>query len=98
MKRASLDDIHGATLVCRITVEMDRMGNCKVGGSITDEEFATLMLNTALDVVKSYHAKRRAGTGSQIIVPACDTALVGTNAEKKLLAARHELANAMGGS
>lgn len=93
----SLDDIHGATVVCRITVTMDRMGNCKVEGSITDEEIAALMLNTALDVIKSYHGRRRAGTGSQILVPAYDTALVGTDAEKKLLAARDELSNAMVG-
>lgn len=88
--RQSLDDIHGATLVCRIIVEMDRMGNCKVEGSITDREFALLMLDTARDVVNSYHNK-----GGKIIVPANDTALVGTEAEKKLLAARHELANVM---
>lgn len=98
MKHQSLDDLHGATLVCRITVEMDRMGNCKVDGSITDEEIALLMLDTARDCIRSYHAKRRAGTGSQIIVPAYDTALVGTEAEKKLLASRHELADAMAGS
>ncbi len=71
---------------------MDRAGNVKVSGSITDREFALFMLDTARDVVNSYHAK-----GGKIIVPANDTALVGTEAEKKLLAARHELANAMGG-
>ena len=90
MARQSLDDVHGATLVCRIAISMDRMGNCKVEGSITDREFALLMLDTARDVVNSYHAK-----GGKIIVPAHDTALVGTEAEKKLLAARHELADAM---
>lgn len=90
MKKQTLDDLHGATLVCRIVVSMDRMGNCKVEGSITDREFALLMLDTARDVVNSYHAK-----GGKIIVPAYDTALVGTDAEKKLLAARDELANAM---
>lgn len=97
MGKMSLDDVHGATLVCRITIEMDRMGNVKVEGSITDEEFALLMLDTARDTVKSYHGRRKAGTGSQIIVPANDTALVGTEAEKKLLAARHELSNAIAG-
>lgn len=92
MTRHSLDDIHGATIVCRITIDMDRMGNCRVEGSITDKEFALLMLDTARQVVISYHNK-----GGKIIVPAHDTALVGTEAEKKLLAARHELANAMDG-
>jgi len=35
--------------------------------------------------------------GKALIVPAYDTALVGTPEEKKLLAARDELSNAMGG-
>lgn len=91
MKRTTLDDLHGATTVCRIVIEMDRAGNCKVEGSITDNEIAQLMLDTAKDVVRNYHAK-----GGKIIVPAYDTALVGTEAEKKLLAARHELSDAMG--
>ena len=91
MKRTTLDDLHGATTVCRIVIEMDRAGNCKVEGSITDNEIAQLMLYTAKDVVRNYHAK-----GGKIIVPAYDTALVGTEAEKKLLAARHELSDAMG--
>jgi hypothetical protein len=98
MSRQSLDDVHGATLVCRIGITMDRMGNVRVDGAITDEEIALLMIDTARDVIKSYHARRRAGTGSQLIVPAYDTALVGTDAEKKLLAARHELADAMEGT
>ena len=90
--RQTLDDVHGATVVARIALTMDRAGNMKVEGSITDREFAMFMIDTARDVVNSYHAK-----GGKIIVPAYDTALVGTEAEKKLLAARHELATAMGG-
>lgn len=91
----NLDDLHGATVVCRIGLEMDRMGNMCVSGSITDEAFALFMLDTARDVVKSHHARRRLGQTSQILVPAYDTALVGTPEEKKLLAARHELADLM---
>lgn len=92
MKRQTLDDVHGATTVCRITIEMDRAGNVRVEGSITDHEIATLMLDTAKTVVADYHRR-----GGKIIVPAYDTALVGTEAEKKLLAARDELSNAMAG-
>lgn len=92
---SDLDDLHGATVVCQIGLTLDRMGNMRVDGSITDEKFALFMLDTARDVVKSYHARRRAGTGSQLFVPAYDTALVGTPEEKKLLAARHELSDAM---
>jgi len=85
-KRHTLDDVHGQTIVARIGLEMDRAGNMRVEGSITDREFALFMLDTARDVVNSYHAK-----GGKIVVPAYDTALVGTEAEKKLLQARHEL-------
>jgi len=95
MLRQTLDDVHGQTMVCRITVSMDRAGNCKVEGAITDHEFAMLMLDTAKDVVNSYHGRVRGADGRPLIVPANDTALVGTEAEKKLLAARHELASLM---
>lgn len=95
MKRTTLDDLHGATTVCRIVVEMDRAGNCKVAGSITDKEFATFMLDTAKSVVANYHDRAKLIQGKPLIVPAYDTALVGTDAEKKLLAARSELADAM---
>ena len=91
----SLDDIHGATVVARISIAMDRSGACRVEGSITDYEFATFMLDTARDVVANYHNRAKLIDGKPLIVPAYDTALVGTEAEKKLLAARHELANAM---
>lgn len=95
MKPASLDDLHGDTVVARITVSMGRSGMMKVEGSITDYDFALHMLETARDVVTGYHG-RAAKVDSPIIVPAYDTALVGTDQEKQLLAARHELANAMG--
>lgn len=93
MKRHSLDDLHGDTVVAKITVSMGRSGMMKVEGSITDHEFAMHMLDTARDVVNNYHGKAVKDGG--LIVPAHDTSLVGTDAEKKLLAARHELASAM---
>ena len=72
---------------------MARSGMMKVEGSITDYEFALHMLDTARDVVTNYHGVAVKDGG--LIVPANDTALVGTEAEKKLLAARHELADVM---
>ena len=90
--KTTLDDLHGDTVVARITISMGRSGMMKVEGSITDYEFALHMLDTARDVVNNYH--KRADANS-IIVPAYDTSLVGTDAEKKLLQARHELADAM---
>lgn len=93
MKPASLDDLHGDTVVAQIKISMGRSGMMKVEGSITDYEFALHMLDTARDVVNNYHG--RAVKDGGLIVPANDTALVGTDAEKKLLSARHELADAM---
>jgi len=92
-----MDDRHGETVVASITIQMARNGACRVEGSITDHAFATFMLDTARDVVNNYHQRAKLSEGRAIIVPAYDTALVGTPEEKLLLAARDELANAMGG-
>lgn len=96
-KRHNLDDRHGETVVASITIQMARNGACRVEGSITDHAFATFMLDTARDVVNNYHQRAKLSEGTAIIVPAYDTALVGTPEEKLLLKARDELANAMGG-
>ena len=87
------DYLHGDTIVAQIKISMARSGAMKVEGSITDYEFALHMLETARDVVTNYHG--RAVKDGGLIVPAHDTSLVGTDSEKKLLAARHELADAM---
>ncbi len=91
----SLDDLHGMTTVATIKISMDRSGACKVEGSITDRAFAHFLLDTARDVVNNYHNRAALMDGKALIVPAYDTALVGTPEEKLLLAARHELADAM---
>ncbi len=90
----NLDTQHGDTIVSQITISCARNGMMKVEGSITDEVYALAMLDTAKDVVKNY-ARRAKDNDKAIIVPAYDTALVGTDAEKKLLQSRHELADAM---
>lgn len=94
MKPNDIDHIHGDTVVATITISMALSGMMKVEGSITDYEFANHMLDTARDVVSNYHGRAKL-MDSPLIVPAYDTALVGTESEKKLLAARHELADAM---
>lgn len=88
------DDLHGDTIVAEIVIHMRRNGCMSVAGSINDHEYARFLLQTALDTLTSYHARKRLGQ-TPIIVPAHDTALVGTEQEKKLLAARDELSNAM---
>lgn len=94
MKRSTLDDLHGDTVVARISISMARSGMMKIEGSITDYDFALHMLDTAKDTVKNYHNRTKA-TDSPLIVPAYDTSLVGTEQEKQLLKARDELADAM---
>lgn len=97
MMPKSLDDLHGLTVVAHIDIKMDRAGNMRVAGSITDEAAALAMLDAAKDTLRNYHAKQKLGLRSAIIVPGYDTALVGTDYEKKLLGARHELSDAMAG-
>lgn len=98
MKPKSLDDLHGLTCVAHIDIRMDRSGAMRIAGSITDEAAALAMLDAAKDTLRNYHAKQKLGLRSKIIVPGYDTALVGTDYEKKLLSARDELSNAMAGS
>lgn len=91
------DDIHGDTVVFAIEISIRRNGAMSVAGSINDMEYALMVLESAKESVKSYHARKVLGQtgGGTLIVPAHDTALVGTEQEKKLLAARDELSNAM---
>jgi hypothetical protein len=92
-----LDDLHGETVVGVLEIKLRRNGAMSVGGSITDEVYALHMLDTARETIKNYHRQRLAGNRSQLIVPAYDTSLVGTEDERRLLAARDQLANAMVG-
>lgn len=89
--------LHGDTVVAVVTIKMRRSGLMSVEGSITDEVFARHMLDTARDVITNYHIQQKLGNRSPIIVAADDTSLVGTPAEKRLLAARDELDNALVG-
>lgn len=89
------DDLHGETVVAEITIQLRRNGCMSVGGSITDEVYARYLLDTARDTLTNYHIQQKLGNRSSIIVPAHDTALVGTPEERKLFAARDELSNLM---
>lgn len=94
-KRHDLDDLHGDTPVAFIGITLLRSGVMKMEGSITDEKFVMHMLDTARDTMVSYHAKQKLGQRSPILVAADDTAIIGTPEEKRLIAARDELSNAM---
>ena len=94
-KRHDLDDLHGDTPVAFIGITLLRSGVMKMEGSITDEKFVGYMLETAQQTMRTYHAKQKLGERSPILVAADDTAIVGTPEEKRLIAARDELSNAM---
>lgn len=89
------DDLHGDTVVAFLEIKLRRNGSMSVAGSITDEVYALHLLDTARATVRGYHAQRALGHRSALIVPAHDTSLVGTPEEKRLLAARDELANVL---
>lgn len=74
---------------------MRRSGCMSVEGSITDEAYAKFLLDTARDTLTNYHIQQKLGNRSPILVPAHDTALVGTPEEKKLLTERDKLSDAM---
>ena len=85
------DELYGDTVVAVLEIKLRRNGAMSVGGSITDEVYAMHLLDTARDTIRSYHAKRRGGDVSQLIVPAHDTSLAGTAEERKLLDAHGAL-------
>lgn len=89
------DSLHGDTPVAFIGITLNRSGLVKIEGSITDEKYAEYLLETARQTLRNYHARQKLGERSPILVPAHDTALVGTPEEKLLLAARDELSDAM---
>jgi hypothetical protein len=88
------DDLYGDTVVAALEIKLRRNGAMSVAGSITDEAYGLYLLDTARDTLRNYHARRRLGQVGGLIVPAHDTALVGTAEEKRLLAAREELVRA----
>jgi hypothetical protein len=88
------DNLFDDTVVSEIIIQLRRNGCMSIAGSISDEKFAKKMLDTARDTLTNYHIQRRMGNRSPLVVPAYDTALVGTQEEKLLLKAKEELINA----
>jgi hypothetical protein len=81
-------NLFGDTVVALLEIKMHRSGVMSIGGSITDEASVLAMIDTArATLVERFRADRR----GKIIVPAYDTALVGTDMEKKLLRATDQL-------
>jgi hypothetical protein len=93
--RQTLDDLHGDVVVASVTVTLTRAMNMSISGTITDEDYIVKMLESAADYLRSQQAKRRLTDGGQLVVPGYDTALHRTPEEARLIAARHDIADAM---
>jgi len=78
----------GNTVVGFLEIKMRRNGMMSIGGTITDEKSILAMIDTArATLVENFKANRE----GKIIVPAYDTALVGTDHEKRLIGAIDDL-------
>lgn len=78
------------TVVAFLEIKLQRSGVMSIGGSITDEKAVLAMIDTARSTLVANFKRLKGGHGS-IIVPGYDTALVGTDYEKKLIAATGNL-------
>lgn len=78
----------GDTVVAFLEIKMLRSGMMSIGGTITDEKAILGMIDTARATLVENFKKNREG---QIIVPGYDTAIVGTDYEKKLVGAIEDL-------
>lgn len=90
---SNIDELYAGTIVAFLEIKMRRDGMMSIGGSITDETSVLAMIDTARATLVSNFKANREG---KIIVPAYDTALVGTEHEKKLLLATDQLHKASG--
>lgn len=98
MARQTLDDLHGDVVVASVTINLTRAMNMSIAGTITDEAYILGMLESAVEYLKSQQIRRKLAEGQGIVIASHDTALYRTPEEKKLLAARDEIANAMVGT
>ena len=76
------------TVVAFLEIKMRRSGMMSIGGSITDEHYVLGMIDTARATLVNNFRQNREG---KIIVPAYDTAITGTEHEKKLIGAISDL-------
>lgn len=93
----TLDDLHGDVVVASVTITLTRGMNMAIAGTITDEGYILAMLDSARDYLMSQRARRNLEAGGTLVVPGYDTALHRTPEEAALIAARHEVADAMAG-
>lgn len=78
------------TVVAFLEIKMRRDGLMSIGGSITDEKAVLAMIDTARATLVNNFKRLKDGKGS-IVVPGYDTAITGTDYEKKLIRATSDL-------
>lgn len=93
----TLDDLHGDVVVASVTITLTRNLNMAISGTITDENYILKMLDSARDYLLSQRARRGLESGHRLVIPGYDTALYRTPEEAALIAARHEVSDAMSG-
>lgn len=82
-KGHDLEQLASDIPVARIEIILYQSGVVRVEGQITDKDFALSMLDMARDTVNNYHNRNKVNNGG-ILIPAKDTPLAGTEAEKRL--------------
>ena len=82
------EELFETTVVAWLNIRMSRNGMMRFEGTITDHASIIAMLDTARASVMNSMKTSKDG---KIIVPGYDTALVGTDHEKKLLKATEDL-------
>jgi hypothetical protein len=88
-----VDPPFGETVVAFLEIKLRRDGLMSIGGSITDEKAVLGMIDSArATLVEEF--KRQNKKAGAIIVPGYDTALTGSDYEKKLLDATGQLVKA----
>ncbi len=93
--RQTLDDLHGDVVVASVTITLTRAANMAISGTITDENYILMMLDSARDYLMQQKARRELESGKRLVVPSYDTALHRTPQEQALIDARHQIADAM---
>lgn len=97
-KPMTMDDLHGDVEVASVTVSLSRAMNMAISGTITDETYILMMLESAAEYLRNQKARRELSEGNRLVVPGYDTAMHRTPQERALIEARHQVADAMGGT
>lgn len=65
------DNLYDDAIIAVLSIKLRRNGAVSVEGSINDEQYALMLLDTARDAIKSHHNRNR----DALIIPSYDTPL-----------------------